>query len=47
MTLHHEATLLSKALATLAKLKVPPRRVYELKTDSILFEIGVRAKAKV
>ena len=43
-TLHHEATLLSKALAILAKLKVPPRRVYELKTDSILFGAGVRSK---
>ena len=43
ITLHHEATLLSKALAMLAKLKVPPRRVYELKTDSILFDAGVRA----
>ena len=47
MTLHHEATLLSKALAILAKLKVPPRRVYELETDSILFESCARAKAKV
>ncbi len=47
ITLHSEATLLSKALAILTKLKVPPRRVYELKTDSILFDAGARAKAKV
>jgi hypothetical protein len=46
-TLHHEATLLAKALAILAKLKVPPRRIYELKTDSILIDSGVRATAKV
>ena len=45
--LHHEATLLSKALAILTKLKVPPRCIYVLKTDSILFDAGVRAKAKV
>ena len=47
MTLHHEATLLSKALAILAKLKVPPRKIFELKTDSILLDAGVRSKAKV
>jgi hypothetical protein len=46
-TLHHEATLLSKALAILAKLKVPPRKIFELKTNCILFDAGVRAKIKV
>jgi ABC-type multidrug transport system fused ATPase/permease subunit len=47
MTLHHEATLLAKAIAIMAKLKIIPRRILELKTDSILFDAGVRLKSKV
>ena len=45
MTLAREATLISKAVAILAKLKVIPRRIYEMKTDSILIDTGVQAKA--
>jgi hypothetical protein len=40
ITLAHEATLLAQALAILAKLKVPPRRVYELKLTAFSSTLG-------